>query len=146
MTEAPVDPEILQLAREEAEERIGNFEKNLLELEAGTIGHEAIDELFRDAHSIKSAAAMLGWNKVVSIAHAMEDRLYERRESGANLEGLIDPLLRALDGGLEYPHYTRPREFRGKAVPDVLLGGDHAAIARWRREHRRPSPPPETTA
>jgi tRNA (guanine37-N1)-methyltransferase len=41
------------------------------------------------------------------------------------------------DGGLEYPQYTRPREFRGRAVPDVLLSGDHAAIARWRREHRR---------
>lgn len=41
------------------------------------------------------------------------------------------------DGGLEYPHYTRPREFRGLTVPDVLLGGDHSAIARWRREHRR---------
>lgn len=41
------------------------------------------------------------------------------------------------DGGLEYPHYTRPREFRGLAIPEVLLGGDHAAIARWRLEHRR---------
>jgi len=41
------------------------------------------------------------------------------------------------DGGLEYPHYTRPREFRGRGVPEILLGGDHAAIARWRREHRR---------
>ena len=41
------------------------------------------------------------------------------------------------DGGLEYPHYTRPREFRGRAVPEILLGGDHAAIARWRRAHRR---------
>lgn len=41
------------------------------------------------------------------------------------------------DGGLEFPQYTRPREFRGHAIPDVLLGGDHAAIARWRREHRR---------
>jgi len=41
------------------------------------------------------------------------------------------------DGGLEYPQYTRPREFRGLSVPEVLLGGDHAAIARWRREHRR---------
>jgi tRNA (guanine37-N1)-methyltransferase len=40
-------------------------------------------------------------------------------------------------GGLEYPHYTRPREFRGLAVPEVLLAGDHAAIERWRREHRR---------
>lgn len=40
----------------------------------------------------------------------------------------------ALTGGLlEYPHYTRPREFRGLAVPEVLLGGDHRAVARWRR-------------
>src|SRR5215471_6994440 len=34
---------------------------------------------------------------------------------------------------LDYPHYTRPREFRGLAVPDVLLSGDHARIERWRR-------------
>ncbi len=38
------------------------------------------------------------------------------------------------DGGLEYPHYTRPREFRGLTVPDILLGGNHAAIDRWRRK------------
>ena len=37
-----------------------------------------------------------------------------------------------LQGGTEYPHYTRPAEFRGWAVPDVLLSGDHAAVARWR--------------
>ncbi len=37
-------------------------------------------------------------------------------------------------GLLEYPHYTRPPEFRGMAVPEVLLSGNHAAIARWRRE------------
>ncbi len=36
-------------------------------------------------------------------------------------------------GLLEYPHYTRPPEFRGWAVPEVLLSGDHARIARWRR-------------
>lgn len=48
-------------------------------------------------------------------------------------------------GLLEYPHYTRPPEFRGMRVPDVLLSGDHGKIARWRREqsllrtlHRRP--------
>ncbi|HBV66156.1 MAG TPA: tRNA (guanosine(37)-N1)-methyltransferase TrmD [Rhodopirellula sp.] len=35
---------------------------------------------------------------------------------------------------LEFPQYTRPREFRGHAVPDVLLGGDHGAIAKWRAE------------
>jgi len=37
-------------------------------------------------------------------------------------------------GLLEYPHYTRPAEFRGWRVPEVLLSGDHARIARWRRE------------
>lgn len=35
---------------------------------------------------------------------------------------------------LEYPHYTRPREYRGLAVPEVLLNGNHAAINRWRRD------------
>jgi tRNA (guanine37-N1)-methyltransferase len=40
-------------------------------------------------------------------------------------------------GGLEYPQYTRPRVFRSLAVPEVLLSGDHAAIAEWRRQHRR---------
>ncbi len=38
------------------------------------------------------------------------------------------------DGVLEYPQYTRPPEFRGLRVPDVLLSGDHQAIARWRRQ------------
>jgi tRNA (guanine37-N1)-methyltransferase len=37
-------------------------------------------------------------------------------------------------GLLEYPHYTRPPEWRGRRVPDVLLSGDHGAIERWRKE------------
>jgi tRNA (guanine37-N1)-methyltransferase len=37
-------------------------------------------------------------------------------------------------GLLEYPHYTRPAEYRGMSVPEVLRSGDHARIARWRRE------------
>jgi tRNA (guanine37-N1)-methyltransferase len=41
------------------------------------------------------------------------------------------------DGLLEYPQYTRPREFRGMAVPEILLSGNHAAIARWRLEQRK---------
>jgi tRNA (guanine37-N1)-methyltransferase len=45
-----------------------------------------------------------------------------------------------LDGMVEYPHYTRPREYLGAEVPPVLLSGDHGAIARWRRESARPSP------
>ena len=37
------------------------------------------------------------------------------------------------DGLLEYPQYTRPASFRGWSVPEVLLSGDHARVARWRR-------------
>jgi tRNA (guanine37-N1)-methyltransferase len=53
-------------------------------------------------------------------------------------------------GRLEYPQYTRPREFRGMAVPEVLLSGNHQAIARWRREQslarsRRPTGANEST-
>ncbi|KQP96363.1 MULTISPECIES: tRNA (guanosine(37)-N1)-methyltransferase TrmD [unclassified Methylobacterium] len=36
-------------------------------------------------------------------------------------------------GQLEYPHYTRPRDWEGRAIPDVLTGGNHGAIARWRQ-------------
>jgi tRNA (guanine37-N1)-methyltransferase len=35
---------------------------------------------------------------------------------------------------LEYPHYTRPPDFRGWTVPEVLVSGDHGRVARWRRE------------
>lgn len=51
---------------------------------------------------------------------ASEESFSLRTESG-------EPLL-------EYPQYTRPREFQGRAVPDVLLSGDHGAIEQWRRE------------
>jgi tRNA (guanine37-N1)-methyltransferase len=41
----------------------------------------------------------------------------------------------SFEGGLlEYPQYTRPRDFEGRAIPDILLSGDHARIAKWRRE------------
>ena len=43
----------------------------------------------------------------------------------------------ALEGAPEYPHYTRPLEWRGHRVPEVLLSGNHAAIADWRRERSR---------
>ena len=42
-----------------------------------------------------------------------------------------------LDGGVEYPHYTRPAEFRGWRVPDVLLSGHHGRVEDWRREQSR---------
>ena len=55
-----------------------------------------------------------------------------REESGA-----IESFSGELEGGLEYPQYTRPAEFRGWRVPEVLLSGDHARIAEWRAEQSR---------
>lgn len=62
-----------------------------------------------------------------------------RRLPGALTEGSgeVESFSEALDGGLEYPHYTRPADFRGWAVPGVLLSGDHGRIDEWRREHVR---------
>ncbi len=39
-----------------------------------------------------------------------------------------------INGGLEYPHYTKPREYEGRSVPEILLSGNHGAIEKWRRE------------
>jgi tRNA (guanine37-N1)-methyltransferase len=62
-----------------------------------------------------------------------------RRIPGALAEGSgeLESFSEELGGGVEYPHYTRPAEFRGWAVPEVLLSGDHARIETWRREHVR---------
>jgi tRNA (guanine37-N1)-methyltransferase len=59
-----------------------------------------------------------------------------RRLPGALAEGSgeLESFSDELGGGLEYPHYTRPAEYRGWRVPDVLLSGDHARIEGWRRE------------
>jgi tRNA (guanine37-N1)-methyltransferase len=59
-----------------------------------------------------------------------------RRLPGALAEGSgeLESFSAALDGGLEYPHYTRPADYRGWEVPDVLLSGDHGRIERWRRD------------
>jgi len=56
------------------------------------------------------------------------------------IPGVLGDALSAADeshsepGRLEYPQFTRPRSFRGLEVPEVLLGGNHAAVAKWRRE------------
>src|SRR5262249_32635377 len=62
-----------------------------------------------------------------------------RRLPGALAEGSgeRESFSDELDGGLEYPHYTRPASFRDWDVPPVLLSGDHARIDEWRRDQSR---------
>jgi two-component system chemotaxis sensor kinase CheA len=92
-----IDPETLEIAREEANEGLERIERNLLALEASGENPELIDALFRDSHSIKGAASMVGWNEVSAIAHGIEDSLEEPREQGHLAKEKIEPLLRATD-------------------------------------------------
>ncbi len=56
---------------------------------------------------------------------------------GSEESGLVESFSAELEGRLEYPQYTRPAEFRGWRVPEVLLSGDHRRIEDWRREQSR---------
>jgi len=62
-----------------------------------------------------------------------------RRLPGALAEGSgeLESFSAELGGALEYPHYTRPPDFRGWTVPDVLLSGDHGKIDSWRKDNVR---------
>ena len=56
---------------------------------------------------------------------------------GSEASRRVESFSADLDGGLEYPQYTRPPEFRGWRVPEVLLSGDHGRIEEWRRRESR---------
>jgi len=89
--------EFLELFRDEANQRLDNMVDTLLAVEAGRAEPDAIDGLFRDAHTIKGGAGMLELEDVRSLAHAVEDVLQGVRDSGSFPPELVDPLLRAAD-------------------------------------------------
>ena len=72
-------------------------------------------------------------------AMVLLDAIARRLPGRARQRGVrpLESFSAELDGGLEYPHYTRPAEFRGWRVPEVLLSGDHRRIEEWRREQSR---------
>jgi tRNA (guanine37-N1)-methyltransferase len=74
----------------------------------------------------------------MAIIDAVARRLPGALGNAASLD--TESFSDALDGGTEHPHYTRPAEFRGHGVPEVLLSGDHGAIATWRRGMTGPPP------
>lgn len=91
------DPQVVQIFREEADERIDRMVTTLLALEAGEAAPDAIDVLFRDAHSLKGNAGMVGFGEVQRIAHAIEDVLEDARSGGGLDPALAAPLLDATD-------------------------------------------------
>jgi tRNA (guanine37-N1)-methyltransferase len=93
-----------------------------------------VDELASDAISIGPYVLSNGDLPAMVVLDAVARRLPGALADGS---GELESFSEELGGGLEYPHYTRPPDFRGWTVPEVLLSGDHAKIEAWRREHVR---------
>jgi tRNA (guanine37-N1)-methyltransferase len=93
-----------------------------------------LDHLVSDEISIGPYVLSGGEIPALAVIDAVVRRLPGALTAGS---GEIESFSAALDGGLEYPHYTRPAEFRGWEVPEILLSGDHGRIAAWRRERVR---------
>jgi two-component system chemotaxis sensor kinase CheA len=95
--EPDADADFLELFRDETNERLDNMVDTLLALEGGRSEPDAINSLFRDAHTIKGGASMLGLDAVRGLAHAMEDVLGRARTAGEFPAHLAEPLLRGTD-------------------------------------------------
>lgn len=99
-------------------------------------------ELASDAVCIGPYVLAGGEIPAMAIIDAVGRRLTGALGNDASLDR--ESFSESLGGGVEHPHFTRPAEWRGHAVPPVLLSGDHGAIARWRDEHLGPPPAPES--
>jgi tRNA (guanine37-N1)-methyltransferase len=93
-----------------------------------------VEHLTSDAISIGPYVLSNGDLPAMVLVDAIARRLPGALSEGS---GELESFSAELGGALEYPHYTRPAEYRGWRVPDVLLSGDHARIEGWRREHVR---------
>jgi two-component system, chemotaxis family, sensor kinase CheA len=89
------DADLVDIFRDEATGRLDEMDAALLTVESGDAGPETIDALFRHAHTIKGAAAMLGFDDIRALAHAVEDVFAGVRDTGTFPPGLAAPLLRA---------------------------------------------------
>ncbi len=96
--DAEFNAELTEIFREEATTRLDQMDKALLAMESGHADAETIDSLFRNAHTIKGSAGMLGFEDVRALGHAVEDILASVREEGVFPPELAEPLMRATAG------------------------------------------------
>ena len=90
--------ELLKDYFSEAEQMIDNLESNILAIESDPNNHDAIDEIFRAAHTLKGNSAAVEFSEVAHFAHTMEDLLDEVRSDKVHVNGdIVDVLLNALD-------------------------------------------------
>ena len=101
--------------------------------------YEGIDQRFIDkhvTHQISLGDFVLSGGEIAAMA--LLDAVARLQPGVLNDEGShqLDSFNPALNGLLDCPHFTRPDDWQGQTVPDVLMSGNHAHIERWRREQR----------
>jgi tRNA (guanine37-N1)-methyltransferase len=127
-------PQGRQLTQDVVEELAEEERLTLLSARFEGFDERVVQHLASDAISIGPYVLSNGDLPAMVLVDAIARRLPGaiKEESGA-----VESFSSELDGGLEYPHYTRPAEFRGWRVPEILLSGDHGKIEEWRREQSR---------
>ena len=127
-------PQGRQLDQELVEELAGEDELTLLSARFEGFDERIVEHIATDTISIGPYVLSGGELPAMVLLDAIARRLPGALAEGS---GEHESFSAALDGGLEYPHYTRPAEYRGWNVPAVLLSGDHGEIDRWRHEQSR---------
>jgi tRNA (guanine37-N1)-methyltransferase len=123
-----------QLDQELVEELADARELALLSSRFEGFDERIVSRLCTDAISIGPYVLSGGELPAMVLLDAVARRLPGALAEGS---GEHESFSQALEGGLEYPHYTRPPEYRGWDVPRVLLSGDHGRIEAWRHEQSR---------
>src|SRR5206468_8245626 len=116
------------------EELAAEDELTLLSARFEGFDERIVEHLSTDAISIGPYVLSNGDLPAMVLLDAIARRLPGALAEGS---GELESFSDELGGGLEYPHYTRPAEFRGWTVPEVLLSGDPATLGAWRRGHVR---------
>ena len=129
-----LSPQGRQLTQAVVEELADRDRLTLLSSRYEGFDERVVEHLCDDAISIGPYVLSNGDLPAMVVVDAIARRLPGALSEGS---GELESFSPALGGALEHPHYTRPAEFRGWRVPDVLLSGDHARIDRWRMEHVR---------
>jgi tRNA (guanine37-N1)-methyltransferase len=128
-------PQGRRLDQRLVEELVDEKELTLLSARFEGFDERIVEHLATDSVSIGPYVLSGGELPAMVLLDAIGRRL--PGALGSIESGLEESFSAELEGGLEYPHYTRPAEYRGWSVPDVLLSGDHGRIAQWRREQSR---------
>ena len=118
------------LTQEIVEELAGEPALTLLSARFEGFDDRIVEHLATDAISVGPYVLSNGDLPAMVVLDAVSRRLPGALAEGS---GELESFSAELEGGLEYPHYTRPPDFRGWRVPDVLLSGDHGKIEAWRR-------------